>query len=280
MSAPPEGGQSAAEPQQVLFNHLLFSARQHPRRWASGTTLTSVLIHVALFGAAAYGTTGVVIAEAGVQELVTYVDVQEEKRVEVQEEKRSEQLRPQPEPPGIENERPSDPPPLLGTQTLTPPTEAPAEIPEVDLSAPAVRAEDYSGLGPIGGVADGIPGGVPVDAAPAEAPTASESAFAYELEELERMPQLLNGPAMAAGLKRLYPPVLQRSGVGGTVVLKFVVEPSGSVDLASVQVLESPHEQLNDASIRAIENLRFRPGRFHGQNVRVWIQMPITWVAS
>ena len=47
--------------------------------------------------------------------------------------------------------------------------------------------------------------------------------------------------------------------------------------MASVKVLESSHEQLSEASVKAIERFRFRPGRYKGENVRVLIQMPITW---
>jgi TonB family protein len=272
MSAVSGGRETAAPAQQVLFTHLLFSSRRRPRPWSSGTALTSVLIHAALFGAAAYATTGVVIAgTARTPELVTYLEVREQPE--------AEQPPAEPEPPRTPEAKPAEPPPLLGTQTLTPPMEAPAEIPEVDVSASAVRAEDYSGIGPVGGIAGGVPGGVPVETAPVEAPAAGP-AFAYELATLDRMPQLLNGAAMAAGLKRLYPPMLQRAGAGGTVLLKFVVEANGSVDLASVQVLDTPHEQLGQVSIQAIEKLEFRPGRFRGQNVRVWVQMPITWQPS
>ena len=78
-------------------------------------------------------------------------------------------------------------------------------------------------------------------------------------------------------MERLYPRLLQDAGIGGTVVMQFVIEPDGTVDMSSAKVLESSNEQLSEASMKAIERFRFRPGRYKGENVRVLIQMPITW---
>ena len=113
------------------------------------------------------------------------------------------------------------------------------------------------------------------EVAPVRAPAAGD--FAYELAVLERQPALSNTRTIASVMERLYPRILQDAGIGGTVVVQFVIEPDGTVDMSSVKVIDSPHEQLSDASVRAVERFRFRPGRYQGENVRVLIQMPITW---
>ena len=92
-----------------------------------------------------------------------------------------------------------------------------------------------------------------------------------------RQPSLSNQGTIASVMERLYPRILQDAGIGGTVVMQFVIEPDGTVDMSSVKVIDSPHEQLSDASVKAVERFRFRPGRYKGENVRVLIQMPITW---
>jgi TonB family protein len=101
--------------------------------------------------------------------------------------------------------------------------------------------------------------------------------FAYEVAVLERVPELANKGTIGSIMERLYPRLLQDAGIGGTVVMQFVIEPDGTVDMSSAKVLESSNNQLSEASIKAIERFRFRPGRYKGENVRVLIQMPITW---
>ena len=38
------------------------------------------------------------------------------------------------------------------------------------------------------------------------------------------------------------------------------------------------HAALSAASVQAVAHLRFRPGRYRGEYVRVVIQMPISWL--
>ena len=120
------------------------------------------------------------------------------------------------------------------------------------------------------------PGGGPAVNAVGASGSAAPS-FAYEVAVLDRVPELSNRGEIATIMERLYPRLLQDAGIGGTVVMQFVIEPDGTVDMSSAKVLESSNEQLSEASMKAIERFRFRPGRYKGENVRVLIQMPITW---
>jgi TonB family protein len=105
----------------------------------------------------------------------------------------------------------------------------------------------------------------------------SAGGFAYEVAVLERKPELTNEAQVAGLMQRLYPRMLQDAGIGGTVMMQFVIQADGKVDPASVKVIDSTHEQFGEASVKAVEKFRFRPGQYKGQNVRVLIQMPITW---
>ena len=236
------------------FNHLVASGGHKKRAWNSRTALVSLVLHSGLIIGAVYATVRAPEEAVSEQELVEFMEIEETK--------------PEPEAPKPEEPQP-EPEEVQGTQTLEPPTEPPPAIPAVDLSAPAVSAEDFSGIGTLGGVADAPP-------APAPEPE-PEPEFAYELAVLERQPALSNQGTIASVMERLYPRILQDAGIGGTVVMQFVIEPDGTVDMSSVKVIDSPHEQLSDASIKAVERFRFRPGRYKGENVRVLIQMPITW---
>lgn len=101
--------------------------------------------------------------------------------------------------------------------------------------------------------------------------------FAYEVAVLDRVPELANKSEIHAIMEELYPPLLQASGIGGTVVVQFVVGVDGLVDRATMKVLESERPELSDASLKALERFRFRPGAYKGENARTLIQMPITW---
>jgi protein TonB len=72
-----------------------------------------------------------------------------------------------------------------------------------------------------------------------------------------------------------YPPDLQRQGVGGTVIVAFMVSPDGRVERPRVQ--ESPHPELGRAALRAIEKWKFDPGRRKGKPVHFSMRVPITF---
>ena len=226
-----------------MFKNLPASSGTKRGVFTGKTAIPSLIFHGLLIAGGVYAT---VQAEESKkeEELVEFVDIEEQK----------------PEPP---------PPPPAATQALEPPAEPPAAIPAVDPSAPAVSAADFTGIGVVAPEAAPAP-------PPAPAPEAAPD-FAYEVAVLERVPELSNKGAIGSIMERLYPRLLQDAGIGGTVVMQFVIEPDGTVDMSSAKVLESSNEQLSEASMKAIERFRFRPGRYKGENVRVLIQMPITW---
>ena len=101
--------------------------------------------------------------------------------------------------------------------------------------------------------------------------------FAYEVAVLERVPSLQNKGEIGSIMERLYPRLLQDAGIGGTVVAQFVIATDGTVDMGSLKILESANAELSEATRRALEQFRFVPGQYKGQNVRTLIQMPVTW---
>jgi TonB family protein len=81
-------------------------------------------------------------------------------------------------------------------------------------------------------------------------------------------------------MTRLYPRLLLQAGISGTTMLRFVIQPDGSVDLASITVVSTSNEDFANASKAAVETFRFQPGMFRGEAVRTLIQMPINWQAD
>ena len=234
----------------------------------SGKTMTvSVILHGLLLVGAVYASVAAPKEVKKEEEKVSFVEIEEQK---------PEPPKPEEPPPPPPPEQPQEAPPIpKGFQELVPPDEPPPEIPKVDLSAPAVSAADFSGIGIAGGKADGD---ATVKEAPrVEPPPESQPGFAYEVAVLDSPPRLSNANQVQSTLQRLYPRMLQDAGIEGTVVMQFVITEKGEVEPSSVKVISSTHEQFASASEKAVERFRFRPGKYKGKDVRVLIQMPIAW---
>ena len=104
-----------------------------------------------------------------------------------------------------------------------------------------------------------------------------QSRDVYEVDALSRRPELSNRDDIGSVMEREYPRALQDAGIGGTVLTQFIIEPDGRVDMETAKVLESTHGQLSAATLKVMERFRFRPGQYDGENVRVRVEMPVTW---
>jgi protein TonB len=71
-----------------------------------------------------------------------------------------------------------------------------------------------------------------------------------------------------------YPEALRQAGVDGRVLVRFVVDTIGKVDMSSVQVLESTHDLFARAVRDALPVLRFKPAETGGRHVRALAEMP------
>lgn len=249
-----------------MFKNLPSSEGRKRGVFTGKTATASIIIHGVLLATVVYASVKAPEVLKKEEELVEFMEIEPET---------PEPEAPKPEePPPPPPEQPEAPPPPKGFQTLMPPETPPPAIPDVDTSAPPVTAADFTGVGTAGGTSKGVEGGTPQAVAKEEPPA---EGFAYEVAVLERKPELVNKSQVASLMQRLYPRMLQDAGIGGTVMMQFVIEADGKVEASSVKVIDSTHEQFADASIKAVEKFRFRPGRYKGQNVRVLIQMPITW---
>jgi len=78
---------------------------------------------------------------------------------------------------------------------------------------------------------------------------------------------------VASGTPR-YPESLRQAGLDGRVVIRFVVDTMGGVDLNSVQVLESTHDLFTRSVRDVLGNFRFKPAEARGHRVRAMAEMP------
>jgi protein TonB len=200
-------------------------------------------------------------------ELVDYVEVEQNKPKEPEP--------PPPPPPPPPPEQPEAPPPVVkGFQELVPPQEPPKDIPKVDPNQVAVNANDFSGVGKAGGVANGVDNGQAQDVTNRTAPPDEGT---YELSAVEEQPALSNSSEVQRQLARNYPPLLRDAGVVGTVTLRMRVLEDGHVDPESISVESSTHDAFADAAKRVVEKMRFRPAKVGGHPVKVWVTLPVTF---
>lgn len=75
-----------------------------------------------------------------------------------------------------------------------------------------------------------------------------------------------------------YPDALRDAGIGGRVVLRFVVDTLGRVEPATVETTSASDPRFGEAARRAIGGLRFRPAEAGGRRVRQLVELPFDFV--
>lgn len=82
-------------------------------------------------------------------------------------------------------------------------------------------------------------------------------------------------PVLVKGTVQLvYPELLKRAGIEGTVLLWILIDETGTVQ--KVQVFRSSGNQaLDDAAVRAYQVARFSPAYSRDIPVKVWVQWPV-----
>lgn len=287
-----------------MFNNLIASESSRKRSVVNSRTLVvSGLAHVALLGGAMYAAANAPKpGDKETEEQVTYMEIEPTPAPEPAEPPppppvvEEPEVAPEPEPevpdandPPAVLEAPAEeptpaPPVAKGFQELVPPAGVPDRLPDVDASAPAVKLEDFSGVGVAGGVAKGVEGGEARNTAK-EPPSGNEKGDGaggapVDVNVVEERPSLQNAAEMQRVLQRLYPSTLRDAGISGQTMLKFVIDTSGRVEDGSVEVVNTSHEGFAGASVQAADKFKFRPAKIGGRPVRVSITMPITWTLN
>ena len=73
-----------------------------------------------------------------------------------------------------------------------------------------------------------------------------------------------------------YPSDAWDEQVGGTVVLKLLISPAGSVDTAYVYE-SSGHASLDSAAVADSRLLRYDPAEQDGEPIEVWAKLPVIY---
>ena len=95
------------------------------------------------------------------------------------------------------------------------------------------------------------------------------SGLAFMPEAVDTVAVLVEGSISAA-----YPDSLLRAQFSGTVLTRFVVDTAGFVEMSTVEITASSHQQFADAALMALRNARFSPASRMGQRVRQIVSLP------
>ena len=87
-------------------------------------------------------------------------------------------------------------------------------------------------------------------------------------------PELSNTDFVRKRLEREYPSYLQDEGIGGRVVLWFLVDETGKVRKWLMKQ-SSGHAALDRAAMKVAALMRFRPALNYDHHVAVWVALPV-----
>lgn len=81
-------------------------------------------------------------------------------------------------------------------------------------------------------------------------------------------------PVLIRKAKPVYPPRARQMGIVGKVLVKFLVEPDGSIARPLI-VDASPRGVFEQSVLESVVQMRFKPGYFRGKAVSVWVTAPV-----
>lgn len=229
-----------------MLGTLLESRARRTRR--SGGAALSVAVHIAIIGAATAAT----------------VQAKPDKKTPVEVKFIRFTAAPAPAPTPIErhtsrtSSTSSFSIPTPPTLTIPAPTEIPTSLPAIDFTRGASDAIAIgSGTTSAGG---GRPGGS-LDLTN-DGPDASDWRGSEVLMHI------------VTSAKPRYPEILRQAGIDGGVVVQFIVDTTGRVDMNSVKVLRSTHELFTQAVRNSLPSFRFKPAEVGGRRAVALAEMP------
>jgi protein TonB len=167
---------------------------------------------------------------------------------------------PEPEKPPPPPEVVAAPPPPKGFQVLAAPIKIPDKLPDIDLSKKVTDEADFSGKGVAGGTHNGVAGGTP---------SSDQTYFSFQVEK-QVLPRSDNP-------KPKYPSILESTGQSGEVLIQFVVDTTGKIDMNTVKVLKASNDLFASAVKAVLPQWRFLPAEAGGRKVKQLAQLPLTF---
>ena len=115
---------------------------------------------------------------------------------------------------------------------------------------------------------------------PPPPPPPGSQSVTEPLQVVDEMPLFPGGDAALLkfiGANTVYPPEAVKKGIQGRIIIKFAVEPDGTI--SRISVLKGVNPELDAESMRVVGLLpKFeKPGMQDGKPVPVWFMVPITF---
>jgi len=228
-----------------MFNTLVESDSKTARRTRG--TLFSILAHYGLILAAIYTSAQAESVHDGPkQEKIDFVEP-------VKDPVQKEEVPPP--------ELIAAPPPLRSVAIIIAPIEIPSVLPDIDLRQRPTDPNDFTGKGP-----------PRVYAASPDSAVGVDGSSAYHESQVERPVMLAPNSATPA-----YPDILRQAGIEGEVLVSFVVDTSGRVEVSSFKVIRATHESFATAVKNALPRMRFIPAELGTHKVRQLVQQPYSF---
>lgn len=106
-------------------------------------------------------------------------------------------------------------------------------------------------------------------AAPAPLAEAAAAQNAFTLLDVDTA--AVRDPSSAVPV---YPSLLEKQGIEGTAVVRFVVDTTGRADLETFRLIETNHPLFGAAVRKALPGMRFRPATVGPNKVRQMVELP------
>jgi TonB family protein len=152
---------------------------------------------------------------------------------------------------------------------LEPPVIEPVDIPPPIFGVLAsLRSSEYGGLG------EGDPSAAAIVDARHEASADELETSAPQFTSYTEAPELTNSDEVRKELTREYPGYLQDNGIGGRVLLWFLIDEQGTPRRWLIKQ-SSGHSALDRVALRVASLMRFRPAVNYDHHVAVWVALPV-----
>ena len=104
---------------------------------------------------------------------------------------------------------------------------------------------------------------------------ASALSRSFGADAVDEVPRLADPAAARRALTREYPRALLAAGTRGEVTVRFLVGADGTVDPATLALVSLSDVAFAEPAFRVVAALRFRPARYQGTPVPVWVMLPL-----
>lgn len=184
-------------------------------------------------------------------------------------------------------------PPPLGTERGSvqkpEPAKAAAPAPSAQLTAPGKVSETIPSVapespgasgaatGPSGEGPIGVPWGTAGSTGDLDAPPATGTLPPVE-EKIYQPGGEVIAPVLIQKVEPVYPPLMVRTKMKATVVVRCVIDRSGRV--RDPEILSNTLPPFNNSVITAVQQWKFRPGSLHGQTVETYLDLTVNFAVA